>query len=480
MLIASNLRSTDAPVAAEAAAGRRVLIADCDDSALDMLGAIDPADGGDDCCLLLESDTALRLLQTAGLPPHLHRRLDLIATTVEDLCAKSVLVRAPGVDNSVTALDRTPVTRESDTVVHLVIFGDSAAADALAINAALVAHYPNYCRDPRLRTRITIVADTAMAVRDRLVRRYRRLFENSYYRSIDLHLDDPRPALHVPEHLGRLGDFVDVEWEFVRGDSSAAAVRRKLAEWAGSPLRQLTVALCHPSHNRNIDEALDLPSEIHRGSTAVLCRTDAPAAARLACESGACPGLRPYGLQSASVGLLRTLKALGQHINYVYHHCFALPPEAPLAPPADIDTDRLAELWRGIGSLSKRYSNIFGAMTIGTKMHSLGHTDPERTESYYALSVDEIDTLTEVEHNRWSLEELMLGYRPVTAEEQRAVEADISLKRTLRDTERAHYDLRAYSDLRPDATGKPVEIYDRALTQAIPLIVQSCITGSKI
>ncbi len=85
-----------------------------------------------------------------------------------------------------------------------------------------------------------------------------------------------------------------------------------------------------------------------------------------------------------------------------------------------------------------------------------------------------------MEHNRWSLEELMLGYRPVTAEEQRAVEADISLKRTLRDTERAHYDLRAYSDLRPDATGKPVEIYDRALTQAIPLIVQSCITGSKI
>jgi len=476
LLIASKLTCTDAPVAAETAAGHRVLLAPSDDGALRLLRRIDGADA-DDCYLLLDSGTVLRLLQTSGLPPELHSRLDLIASTAEDLCAKSALVTVPGIDNPVPPLDRTPVTRESDTTVHLVVFGDSEAADALAANAALVAHYPNYCRDTRLRTRITIVADTATAVRDRLVRRYRRLFENSYYRTIDLHLDDPRPALHVPENLDRLGDFVDVEWEFVRAGSGTGAVRRKLAEWACSPHRQLTVALCHVDHTRNVDEALDLPAEVYREGVAVLCRTDSPAAATLARDSGACPSLWPYGLQSCSVDLLRILKALGQRINYVYNHCFDLPAGAPLAPPADIDATHLRELWRGIGSLAKRYSNIFGAMTIGTKMHSLGHTDPERAESYYALSVDEIDLLTEVEHNRWSLEELMLGYRPVTAAEQRAIEADISLKRTLRDTERAHYDLRAYSDLRPDATGKPVEIYDRALTQAIPLIVKSCITG---
>jgi len=68
-------------------------------------------------------------------------------------------VRLPGIDSDFPALDREPISRDSDSTVQLVIFGDSPQTDALAINAALVAHYPNYCRDPRLRTRITIVDD---------------------------------------------------------------------------------------------------------------------------------------------------------------------------------------------------------------------------------------------------------------------------------------------------------------------------------
>ena len=114
-------------------------------------------------------------------------------------------------------------------------------------------------------------------------------------------------------------------------------------------------------------------------------------------------------------------------------------------------------------------------MTLGTKMHSIGHSS-EDWQEYYALTMDEINMLTEVEHNRWSVEELILGYRPVTNEEQALIETDISQKKTLRNTKKAHYDLRSFDDLRSDSTGKNVNVYDMALIQGIPLIIKTCIT----
>ena len=74
-----------------------------------------------------------------------------------------------------------------------------------------------------------------------------------------------------------------------------------------------------------------------------------------------------------------------------------------------------------------------------------------------------------MEHNRWSVEELILGFRPVTDEEQEMLEKDITRKREFRDRF-IHYDLRAYDDLRPDANGTDVRIYDKCISAAIPLI----------
>ena len=130
--------------------------------------------------------------------------------------------------------------------------------------------------------------------------------------------------------------------------------------------------------------------------------------------------------------------------------------------------------WRNVGSLPKQYSNIFNAMTLATKMHSIGHTSDDWQE-YYALTLDEIKILTEVEHNRWNVEELILGYRPTTDEEQKLIENDIAQKKVLRN-KKIHYDLRAFDDLRSDSTGKNVNVYDMALTQGIPLIIKSCIS----
>ena len=183
----------------------------------------------------------------------------------------------------------------------------------------------------------------------------------------------------------------------------------------------------------------------------------------------------PFGTECCDINTLRTLKHLAQRVNYVYNHCFSLAPGDPITAPASINEAQMEKWWKEVGSLPKKYSNIFNAMTLGTKMHSIGHTSDDWKE-YYALTMEEIDILTEVEHNRWSVEELILGYRPVDKQEKEVVEKDISQKKILRDTKKVHYDLRAFDDLRADSTGKNVNVYDMALTQGIPLIIKSCIT----
>lgn len=194
----------------------------------------------------------------------------------------------------------------------------------------------------------------------------------------------------------------------------------------------------------------------------------------MATSGAAFASVYPFGESLCDIGILRTIKRMAQRVNYIYNHCFSLAPDDPITAPSAIDEEKLEALWRNVGSMPKLYSNFFNAMTLSTKMHSIGHDSADWRE-YYALTMDEINLLTEVEHNRWNVEEMILGYRPTTDEEQRQVENDILLKKEFR-SRKIHYDLRAYDDLRTDRTGKNVNVYDMALTQGIPLIIKSCIT----
>lgn len=427
-----------------------------------------------ECYALFDDATSLWLLQTVGLPEEIQQQVDLFATTTEDLLAKALFLKLPTLTSPFPPLDRTPIAYDSDTTVHLVVVGFSAQAEALALHAALVAHYPNYCRDTKLRTRITLIDDHIDAGREQLTQRYHCLFDHSYYRTIDLNEATPRCLLHRPLYEQRRKDFVDIEWEFVNGNVRNEAVRQKLTEWSSDPCQQLTLALCHADQERNYSEAFSLPQELYQQHIPVFCRADESDLIRMAAKESAYATIHPFGTELCDLHILRVLKQLAQRVNYVYNHCFALAPTDPITAPSAIDKSRLEPLWRQVGSLTKQYSNLFNAMTLATKMHSIGHA-PTDWQAYYALTMDEINLLTAVEHNRWSVEELILGYRPTTDEEQQLIERDIAQKKVLR-RQKIHYDLRAYDDLRADVTGKNVNVYDRALTQGIPLIIKSCIT----
>ncbi len=479
LIISTNIKDSSL-AACERAAGELVFVEKDDNAAIRRLQAetarYDLAQHQGkrlECYLVFNDQTSLWLLQTIGLPKEIEEKVDVFATTEEDLLAKTIFVKLPDLPSHFPSLDRAVISRDSKNTVHLVIFGLSSQAEALAMNAALVAHYPNYSKDTRLRTRITIIDDNIYEGRDRLTQRYVHLFENAYYRTIDLDDANPHCVLNPPIHADRK-DFVDIEWEFVNGNLRNDAVRQKLQEWSADDRQQLTIAFCHADDERNFVETFSLPQDVYSNAIPVLCHADESDKLNVFVRDSIYSSIYPFGRPCCDINTLRVLKSLAQRVNYVYNHCYQLGPEDPITAPSDIEEELLEEQWKQVGSLPKQYSNIFNAMTLGTKMHSVGHT-PEDWDDYYALTLEEINILSEVEHNRWCVEELILGYRPVTDEEQELVDSDIAQKKQLRQ-KKIHYDLRAFDDLRADSTGKNVNVYDMALTQGIPLIIKSCIT----
>lgn len=425
------------------------------------------------CFLVLKSMTTLWMLQTTGIPKEVLDKFDVFATTLVDFMAKSLLVKLPNMSYTYPALDYKPITIDSNNTVHLVIIGATDLAEAIAINAALVAHYPNYSREHRLRTRITILSDNIFEWRDQLIQKYQHLFDNSYYRTIDLEEDLPHCTNHSPMYSQTREDFVDIEWEFVNGNTTNDAFRTKMSEWSLSEAQLLTIALCHNDTEANRDQAILLPEEIYLQQTPVLCYAESTELLNIARTEDKYKCIHPFGSNICHIDILRNLLELAKEVNYVYNYSFSSATES-VSIPTSINISQLDELWSQVSTLPKQYSNIFNAMTLGTKMHSLGHGQDD-WEAYYAVSRDEVEILTEVEHNRWNVEELILGYRPTTDEEQKVIENDISQKKSYR-SKKIHYDLRAFNDLRVDATGKNVYIYDMALSQSIPLIMKICTT----
>jgi hypothetical protein len=111
-------------------------------------------------------------------------------------------------------------------------------------------------------------------------------------------------------------------------------------------------------------------------------------------------------------------------------------------------------------------------MTIPTKMRSIGLNENDWSR-FYDIPQQDIELLAQVEHNRWNVEELILGFRPCTNEEQERIAAEIKTQKKAFKAQKIHYDLRAYHDLRPDETGKSVKVYDLCLSSCLPLIAKA-------
>ena len=392
------------------------------------------------CHLLVQQNKTLRLLQTCDLCATVRQKIDVYPFTIESLWCRSIV------------LDYEPITIRSDKHVHLVIFGMGEVAETMAIQAAHVAHYPNYVRNHSLRTRITMIAPQAESLSDDFIKRYQHLFDNSYYRIINPSEEKTVKVFHKPMYEGLREDFVDVEWEFVDAESWNPDMRQKLKQWAQDDKQLLTVVMADKDADKNVAMSLFLPDELYQRSIPI----------------------HKYNPNAVEYDVTMPLVQMAKNVNYIYDRCYNDNIEnwqGRVLSSVEINPIDRDSLWDKLSNV-KRWSSIYNAMTIPSKMRSIGLNEDD-WDKFYDISQQDIEILAQVEHNRWNVEELILGYRPCTDEEQERIAADVETQKDAFKARKIHYDLRAYKDLRPDKTGRSAKVYDLCLSAALPLIAKT-------
>lgn len=441
----------------------------------------DPALSKPVCHLLLHSQVSLWLLQTLDLYHVIHKKFEIYAFTLEDQWAKNVFCQPNRHLESYPHLDREKIDLQSNKTVHLVINGFSEMCESLAYHAALTAHFPNYVRDHSLRTRITIIAENIIEKRNAFTQRYINLFDHSYYRTVNLEKQSV-VQFHQPIYNGTREEFVDVEWEFVDGSFHHPAFQQKLSLWAQDKDQLLTIALCHDDYQKNFGLAFAMPSIIYKNQIPVLIHVRHSGLLNEVKETADYHNLYPFGMEDCGYDITLPLLQMAKRLNYLYACSYGQKGMPTDMPPEEVEME-----WSKIESFNMRYSSFYNVMTLATKMRSLGHDD-SNWELLYALTQEEIELLSAVEHNRWCVERLLQNYRPPTDKEREEIEKNIQefilAKKTggekpeqdlknIYKKKKIHYDLCSYRELREDKTGQNVRVYDYDLTAGIPLIAQS-------
>ena len=299
-----------------------------------------------------------------------------------------------------------------------------------------------------------MISENAETLSEGFIKRYRHLFDNSYYRIIKPSEEQTVRVFHKPMYEGRREDFVDVEWEFVDAESWHPDVREKLKQWSQDDKQLLTVVMADSDESKNVAMSLFLPDDLYQRSIPI----------------------HKYNPNAVEYDVTMPLVQMAKNVNYIYDRCYNDNFEnwqGQILSSVEINAVDRDRLWTDLSNV-KRWSSIYNAMTIPSKMRSIGLNEDD-WDKFYDISQHDIEILAQVEHNRWNVEELILGYRPCTDEEQDKIAADIETQKEAFKLRKIHYDLRAYNDLRPDKTGRSAKIYDLCLSAALPLIAKTFI-----
>ena len=167
------------------------------------------------------------------------------------------------------------IRKDDEDYVHLVVVGMTRMGTALATQAALMAHYPNFVTKGK-RTKITLIDENADKEKNFYIDRYDRLFALSNWSYKEMVRSESGADkletvfTHTPvEHDYLGGDFLDVEWEFIQGTVAQLKLQKYIEECAIKS-RKMTIAICKDEPSRCLAAALNLEWRIYENVLQVL------------------------------------------------------------------------------------------------------------------------------------------------------------------------------------------------------------------
>lgn len=428
------------------------------------------------CVTYLRNRSTFVLFQTSDIMDEVKKKIDFYPFNFYETWARKLFVSCESKINGVSypSLDRDGIDKDSDKYVHLIIVGMTQMGVMLGMEAAHVCHFPNFSTKRR-KTRITFIDENADAEMKFLVGANNRFFENCRYTCRHDGCEMPLNA----------DGFLDVEFEFIKGNVVDGWIRSYIEECADNDREILTIASCMDDTAKSLAAGLYLPDAVYdkglsvdgrkeKDEVVVLVRQNTSAELLNIIKKGNAKyrkyrNVYPFGMLNDGCELDETLTGWAKRVNYLYRVLDDFNGAPPHYPCNVVDNE-----WNDC-SVSDKWSNIYNAMTIPTKLRSVGVDYKSLT--LRNLTEEEIGLLAEVEHNRWNVEKLLMGYRPVTEKESDEIEKSIaedgSLKKDYKNRLKAHYDIRPFADLREDKNGKNVNRYDFGITKGIVDIIRN-------
>ncbi|MBQ0060320.1 MAG: hypothetical protein KBT15_00920 [Bacteroidales bacterium] len=449
------------------------------------------------CFVQFNEQTLFSIFQFSNISPDILKRLNFAPYNFCDVWAQKVLVKCEAEDGLIGSdlrINYRPIDgengirKDSDKHVHLVVVGMSQMGIALAVQAAHIAHFPNFKEnDNTTRTHITFIDNNIGENMRLFMMRFRSMFQLARWRYVEAAnanytLEDA--SWHNPlededskspyKHLGP--NFIDLQWEFIDGSVDMPAIQDYLLEACSDTKAITTLAFCQDNQDVALRDSLYLPSRIYDITHQILIyQNQSPAIIHnlsgLTLEKEEQKKLRfqrmyPFGMDTEfHVGDLDS-ETYGMLVNVAYGYN----PDDGLEGLEKLlaDAEFVEKEWNAI-SMSNKWSSTYSANMRYVKLRFMG-CDMQTS------SIDEIkeaikaniEDVKVTEHNRWNVEKLLMGFRPLTKEECGASKQE---KKVLRKSSQlAHLDICSYEQLQQIDPG--TIIYDASVNMALPAMIE--------
>ena len=454
------------------------------------------------CHVLFDYKTTYHVFQYADLESEITDYIDFYPFNFYDFWARKVLVAGYSKEENIEykPLDYIPITsRDSEKFVHLIIIGMSKMGQAMALQAAHIAHFPNY---KKKKTKITFIDCNGRQEMGEFKQKCGELFKvsrstyidaNSWVEDMESWVDGDSP-INEERYITQYGlaeeyqhlvndndkEFIDVEWEFINGEDHNPIVQNLLEKYVADENAIITVAVCLNMTHVSLRSAMHLPKAYYEKDIPVLVqqrktsRIVSTLNGKYLDENDAkrkhllYKNIFPFGMvydcydlhMTASVEICKRIAAVyslfSNHDNL----------------PSHIDDEFADSVWANT-RITKRWSNIYAAASIPTKLRCIGlEWDINKLSHMQELTEEQVSLLSEIEHNRWNIEELLLGYRPVKLNEDKEIDEDKTRKGYWK-ARFIHYDLRPFYGLKEDDKGRKSSVYDEVIVRSLPLILNN-------
>ena len=403
--------------------------------------------------------------------------------------AKQLFVDCNYADNGVMYnyphLDSNGILPDDKRHVHLVIVGTSTFGVTLAVEAAKMLHFPNF-DGKNNKTEITFIDLNADTERQLFLRRYHHFFELQSYR----YGDELVPAT---KFHGKDADFLDVEFGFIKGDIYSADIQEMIAKWATDEHQLLSLVLAMCDSRQNMSIAMSLPDEVYEAQVPVFVRqnTSSKFLSKLQGTSadhqyekmiiGAdgqivtsqpvsrYANIYPFGMTDIMFDVQKRTQQMAECINYLYHLYFNTSKVAEDGLAGMMKYDRLQvlqeahELWKKCKE-SDQWSSLYGAYNIPFRVRTF---EAMGVQDLMQLDQDIVERMGIVEHNRWTVEKLLMGFRkPLPHEDSYNLKADPkTVNEFKKNNNKRHF---IHSDIRPYDQLDSIQEIDKEIVRFIP------------